>query len=246
MAQNQNNDEVHFRELRRRILTWAGLFIIVFLVALYYSKNILNLLLSYAERQNLNMKFAYIYPQEVFMQYFSISLTVAILTTLPVLIFQAALFLMPAIDDKDKPSAILWFIVSVILFYMGMAFAVFIMIPFVLEYFDGLNSDTVIQGMISIEKYISLIKMLVYSFGLSFEIPTITAIFTKLRILTPEIMKRIRPVMIVVIFTIAAFITPPDVLSQFMIAVPMCILYQISIGICNRIIKKREKDKENG
>lgn len=244
MAQKESSDEAHFKELRKRVFTWAGSFIIVFLMACYYSKDILNLLLSYGERQNLSMQFAYLYPQEIFMQYLSISLSVAFLTTLPILILQIALFLMPAIDKKDQIGAVFWFIASVLLFYGGMAFAIFIMIPFVLTYFDGLNTDTVIKGMISVEKYISLLKMLIYSFGLAFEIPTITAVFTQLRILTPEIMKKIRPVMIVVIFTIAAFITPPDVLSQFMIAIPMVILYQISIAICSKMIARRNNRME--
>ena len=91
MAPKESSEEVHFRELRRRIFTWFGTFVIAFLVACYHSKDILNLLLSYGEKQELSMQFAYLYPQEIFMQYLSISVSAAFLTTLPILTLQIAL-----------------------------------------------------------------------------------------------------------------------------------------------------------
>lgn len=232
----------HVREMRNRLLVCIVIFLAVFGVSMYKANNLLSLFLSLANGTDIKRQFAFLYPQEVFIQYLSISALVGVIVTIPVILYEVGMFVAPAVDNK---LPFFLFIISAgILFYIGMAFCIFVMLPFVMNYFSTINAQVSATGMISIEKYMSLIKTMILSFGFVFEIPVIVTVLGKVGILTPERMLKFRNPYIVLSFLVSAIITPPDVTSQIIVAVPMVILYQISYVICKKCINGKTVECE--
>ena len=232
----------HVREMRNRLLVCIVIFLAVFGVSMYKANNLLSLFLSLANGTDIKRQFAFLYPQEVFIQYLSISALVGVIVTIPVILYEVGMFVAPAVDNK---LPFFLFIISAgILFYIGMAFCIFVMLPFVMNYFSTINEQVSATGMISIEKYMSLIKTMILSFGFVFEIPVIVTVLSKVGILTPERMLKFRNPYIVLSFLVSAIITPPDVTSQIIVAVPMVILYQISYVICKKCINGKTVECE--
>lgn len=232
----------HVREMRNRLLVCIVIFLAVFGVSMYKANNLLSLFLSLANGTDIKRQFAFLYPQEVFIQYLSISALVGVIVTIPVILYEVGMFVAPAVDNK---LPFFLFIISAgILFYIGMAFCIFVMLPFVMNYFSTINAQVSAIGMISIEKYMSLIKTMILSFGFVFEIPVIVTVLSKVGILTPERMLKFRKPYIVLSFLVSAIITPPDVTSQIIVAVPMVILYQISYVICKKCINGKTVECE--
>lgn len=232
----------HVREMRNRLLVCIVIFLAVFGVSMYKANNLLSLFLSLTNGTDIKRQFAFLYPQEVFIQYLSISALVGVIVTIPVILYEVGMFVAPAVDNK---LPFFLFIISAgILFYIGMAFCIFVMLPFVMNYFSTINAQVSATGMISIEKYMSLIKTMILSFGFVFEIPVIVTVLSKVGILTPERMLKFRNPYIVLSFLVSAIITPPDVTSQIIVAVPMVILYQISYVICKKCINGKTVECE--
>ncbi len=124
------------------------------------------------------------------------------------------------------------------MFAIGALFANFIVIPFTLQFFLSLNTIG-ISGLYSIKEYISYIVTMLFSFGLVFEIPVVVAVLSSLGMMKPQWMKSARRFVVVACVLVGAIITPPDITSQIMVAIPMYILYEISIWICTFIYNQR-------
>lgn len=131
-----------------------------------------------------------------------------------------------------------------ILFYIGMTFAFKIVIPFIINYFYGVNDAVEVQGAVSVEKFISLIKGMLLGFGVVFEIPIISYLLGSIGIASSEKMRKYRKVVIVLAFIIGAFMTPPDVISQCMVALPTILLYEVSILLVKHIERKEAAKEE--
>ena len=231
--------EKHIKELRNRLLLCIIFFIVSFVVCFHFSRQILSNVLLIGKNISPGYQLAYLYPQELFLQYLTVSAVCAIAITFPVVLLEIVIYVFPALKLKEKISASVYLIAGISLFGLGLYFGLKVMIPFILKYFSDLNQSSGLQSSISVEKYVSLIQELLISFAGVFEIPIISVILTKIGILTPERMKVIRPVVIIVIFIIAAIITPPDVVSQCMIGIPMTLLYELSIVLSKIIVKRR-------
>lgn len=225
----------HIREMRNRLLVCIIFFVIAFVLFMYKANDVLSLFLSLANGTDIRKQFAFLYPQEIFIQYLSISFLLAVVVSIPVILYEIGMFIVPAVEHKV--TFFLFLVLAGILFYIGMVFCIFIMLPFVMTYFAEINSHVQATGMISIEKYMSLIKTMILAFGVVFEIPVVTIIFSKIGIFTPKRMVKFRSPFIVIAFIIGAMITPPDITSQIIVAVPMVILYQISYIICKQMYK---------
>ncbi len=225
----------HIREMRNRLLVCIVFFVIAFALFMYKANDVLSLFLSLANGTDIRKQFAFLYPQEIFIQYLSISFLLAVVVSIPVILYEIGMFIVPAVEHKV--TFFLFLVLAGILFYIGMVFCILIMLPFVMTYFAEINSHVQATGMISIEKYMSLIKTMILAFGIVFEIPVVTIIFSKIGIFTPERMVKFRSPFIVIAFIIGAMITPPDITSQIIVAVPMVILYQISYIICKQMYK---------
>lgn len=220
----------HLREMRNRILVCLVLLIAAILVSLGYAERLVEFLLSIG--RTYGYRFVYIAPQELLLQYFSVSLIAGVCVTLPVFFYQAWAFLRPGLKKSENLFFIFAMIFGLICFCIGVCFAYKIMLPFMLEFLISLSSGSSVSATVSVQSYISFLMTVFMVFGFIFELPMVSVLLTQMGFLKVEWMKKGRKIVIVGIFFIAAVITPPDVVSQVMVAVPMLVLYELSIVLC--------------
>ena len=183
----------------------------------------------------------YIGPTEGFVAKLLIAFFFGVIIALPFLIIQIWLFIAPGLKKKERRLIILYLPILLLLFFIGIAFAYFILIPIGLYFLLNISND--LTPMITISKYISLVLSLILLFGLIFELPLVILFLTKLGIVTPVFLSKKRKYAIFFIFIIAAFLTPPDIFTQFIMAIPLIVLYEISILVSKLVRRKPGKDK---
>lgn len=236
----------HLRELRNRAVICVLCLVVAFLVCLAYAPDIVEFLTDIGKDYGYN--YIYVSPQELLMQQFSISMVAAVCVAFPVLLYQIWAFIRPGLKKKENFLFVLAAAFGLVCFVVGVYFCYKIMLPFMLEFLIGISSGTDIQASITVENYIGFLLTLFVIFGVIFEMPVLSVMLTQLGIIKVEWMKKARRVFIVVIFFIAAVVTPPDIVSQIMTAIPMIFLYEFSIVICsilNKFKKKKQDEDED-
>lgn len=244
MRKKKNPNEMslseHVKELKNRLIVIIIVFLIVFIASYIESNHILKFFMTLGEE--IGYEFIYLSPQEVIIQQFRLAGVTALICDLPVIVYQIIVFISPAIDNKKSfLSLLLVCIIAIILFLLGAIFAYKILLPFVYKFLYDIGTATNILAQISIKEYITLFITIETCMGIITELPLICIVLTKIGVLTTKTMITIRPYVIVIMLILSAIITPPDVVSQLMIAIPMICLYQLSIFIC-KVIKG---DKQN-
>lgn len=231
----------HLRELRNRILICIIFLLAAVIVGTIYSPNLVELLLKMGEVYDYH--FVYLSPQELLLQYFSIALLSGFCVTLPVIFYQIWAFARPGLKKNENLFFLLAMIFGLLCFCLGVFFAYQIVLPFMLQFLTALNNESKINSAVSVQNYISFLMTIFVIFGMVFELPVISILLNRMGLLKIAWMKQGRKIVIVLIFFIAAVITPPDVISQIMVAIPMLILYEISIILCS-LFGRHEKKKE--
>ncbi len=167
-------------------------------------------------------------------------ITAGFIIGFPYILWEIWKFISPALYQKEKKSAF-WFILSAsILFFLGVLFGYFLILPLSVNFFGGFNVSKVIQNQFNIDNYIGMVKTSVISCGVMFELPVFIYFLTKFGLVTPIILRKYRRYAIVIILIISAILTPPDILSQVIVAIPMLFLYEISILIAVLVTKKEK------
>lgn len=156
---------------------------------------------------------------------------IAVIMTSPVILYQVWSFVSPGLYDKERKVTLSYIPVSVLLFLGGLAFSYFILFPYVVSFMMRLSGDLDIQQVIGINEYFQFLFQITIPFGLLFQLPVVMLFLTRLGIITPMMMAKARKAAYFVLLVIAAFITPPDIVSHMMVTLPLLILYEISIGI---------------
>jgi len=154
----------------------------------------------------------------------------AFLIALPYVLYQVWAFIAPGLYQHEKRLAMPLVISSTFLFFVGMAFAYFLVFPMVFGFITGYAPEGV-AVMTDINKYLSFVLGMFLAFGVAFETPIAVILLVKMGVVSVQKLKEFRPYMIVGAFVVAAVVTPPDVVSQFMLAVPLCILYELGIWL---------------
>ena len=232
----------HLKELRNRLIICAAVFVVGVIGFLAISDKLIDLLTAMA--MNANYTFVFLAPQEKLMQYFRVSLIAAVIVTIPVALYQVYAFAKPGLKRSESFFFKLVLLLGLMLFCVGILFAYKVTLPFMLNFLVTLEGTDYITASISIESYINLCLTMFIIFGCVFEMPLVTIILAKMGIANPEIMKKGRGVAIVLIFLVAAIITPPDIVSQCFVAVPMCLLYFISIFLSGIFYKPKTDDDD--
>ncbi len=232
----------HLKELRNRLSICAAVFVVGVIGFLAISDKLIDLLTAMA--MNANYTFVFLAPQEKLMQYFRVSLIAAVIVTIPVALYQVYAFAKPGLKRSESFFFRLVLLFGLALFCVGVLFAYKVTLPFMLNFLVTLEGTDYITASISIESYINLCLTMFIIFGCVFEMPLVTIILAKMGIANPEIMKKGRGVAIVLIFLVAAIITPPDIVSQCFVAVPMCLLYFISIFLSGIFYKPKTDDDD--
>ena len=224
----------HLKELRNRLIICAVVFVVGVVVSLAYADRLIDLLTAMGRDY---YEFVSIAPQEKLMQYFRVSILAGVVVTVPVAFYHIYAF--------ARPGLKLVMLLGLILFCVGVLFAYKLMMPFMLRFLStGIEGAEYIQTTTSIESYVNLCLTMFIIFGCVFEMPLITIILSKMGIINPQLLKQVRGVAIVIIFFIAAVVTPPDIVSQCMVAGPMVLLYFISIFLSGIFYKPKEDDDD--
>ena len=233
----------HVKELRNRLIVCA----VVLFASCAYFLTISSKLVTMLTDMGTRYGYVYVYlsPQEKLIQYFRLSVVAAIIITIPVALYQIWAFAKPGLKKNESFFFGLVMLFGLALFCVGVLFAYFIVLPFMLNFLITLSGTDFITASISIENYLNFVIMIFTIFGCVFEMPLVTVILAKMGIASPEIMKKGRGIAIVLIFFIAAIITPPDIVSQIMVALPMILLYQISIFLARVFYRKKTDADED-
>lgn len=239
MAKRKNPEKVlslieHLEELRRRLII-CGL--AVFLAAM----------VSYLYVDRIRLLFArpagnlvYLGLTEAFMTNMKLAFTAGFFLALPVIFYQLWCFILPGLHRHERLTVFFISVFSLFFFALGVTFGFLIILPFSVRFFLGFAGDQ-LQPMLSFSSYISYSMGLLMGFGLVFEMPIAVLIFAKLGIVSAEFLSKNRMYATIIIFTLAAIFTPPDVLSQILMGLPMMLLYELSIFLA-RFVKRREND----
>lgn len=162
--------------------------------------------------------------------------------TFPYILFLLWGFISPALYEKERKHAGGFIVVASILFFLGVLFGYFIVVPMSVNFFATFKVSNAVKNEFNIESYIGMIKTSVLASGLFFELPIIIYFLTKLGLVTPQFLRKYRKWGIVIILIVAAIVTPPDVVSQIIVSVPMLLIYEASIFLSAYVVKRKLKE----
>jgi len=233
----------HLVELRSRLLK-AGLAVLVVLIALLpFSRKLYSLLstpLTSVLPEGSSM--IAIDVASPFLVPFKLSLLLALILSMPLVLYQMWAFVAPALYLKEKRLARPLLYSAVVLFYMGCAFAYFVVFPLVFGFFTRVAPEGV-TVMTDISKYLDFVTTLFLAFGITFEVPIATIILVATGMITVEKLSKMRGYVLVGAFALGMLLTPPDVISQTLLAVPMWLLFEIGLLMSRILLPDRVKDE---
>lgn len=233
----------HLIELRSRLMR-AVIFFLVVLFALMPISNTLYEWLSQPLMQQMAEVGAQMIATEVaspFLAPFKLTCFVAIMVSAPYIFYQLWAFVAPGLYRHEKQLAVPLMISSTVLFYCGIAFAYFAVFPVIFGFFTT-AAPVGVTVMTDISKYLDFVIVMFCAFGAAFEVPVATYLVVKMGIITREALVEMRPYIIVAAFVIAAILTPPDVVSQTLMAVPICLLYELGLLFCKYFISDKSDE----
>ena len=232
----------HLVELRDRLLRSVACILLVFLALFYFSNDIYTFVSE--PLQALLPENTTMIATEVaspFFAPFKLTMVVAILLAMPFLLYQVWGFIAPGLYKKERLLVVPIFLSSVVLFYAGMAFAYYVVFPLVFGFFTSVGPEGVAM-MTDINSYLDFVLKLFFFFGLAFEIPIATLVLILTGITTPQKLAEKRPYVILGCFVIGMLMTPPDVISQAMLAIPMWILFEAGV-LLGKLLKRSSRSE---
>ena len=225
----------HLVELRDRLLRIIGAVLIVFLCLAYWASDIYSLLarpLLAALPSGGSMIATDVVG--VFLVPVKVTLLVAFLIALPYVLYQVWAFVAPGLYLHEKRLALPLVVTSSLLFFVGMAFAYFVVFPSIFRFMAAIAPQGV-AWMTDIEKYFSFVLTMFLAFGATFETPVAVVLLVRMGLMTVEKLKQARAYVIVGAFVVGAVFTPPDVISQLLLALPLCLLYEVGIWVAHLV-----------
>lgn len=226
----------HLSELKKVLITIVMTFLVVMLVGYYFAARFVKVCLDLAD----GYTFVQTGPAELLGQYVKMAVILGFVAATPVAIWQIYRFASPGLKENESRVFLSVMISGVMFFLIGAAFCVWIVLPFMLQFFLTLNTIDV-QGMYSVKEYMSYLYGVIVAFGIIFEIPVIASLLALLGVLKSDIMVSGRKLVVVLCFVIGAAITPTDVVSQLLVAIPMWLLYELSIVLVRIIAGARAR-----
>ena len=228
----------HLLELRSRLLKGVLAVLAVFLALMPFANRIFALLADpLLSKLPAGGQLVAIEVASPFFTPIKLAFFCAVMLAMPVLIYQAWAFVAPGLYQSEKRLARPLLVAAMLLFYLGCAFAFFLVLPTVFGFLTAMTPEGVAM-MTDIDRYLDFVLVVFLAFGLSFELPVAVVVLVLLGVVTPAQLREARGYVVVGVFILAAIITPPDVVSQLMLAIPMCLLYEI--GILAGIMLKRQ------
>ena len=227
----------HLVELRDRLLKAILAVGVLFLCLFAFSNDIYNWLARPLLKYLPDGQMIAIDVAAPFFIPFKLTLMLCVFLAIPWILYQAWAFVAPGLYTHEKKLVFPMMVSSTLLFYLGVAFAYFVVFPLVFGFFVGVAPEGV-EVNTDIGRYLDFVITLFFAFGIAFEVPVATVLVVAVGITTPEQLRQIRPYVIVAAFIIGMFLTPPDIISQTLLALPMWLLYEIGI-VFSSIYKRR-------
>lgn len=233
--QNEMNVIEHLSELRKRLIITAVFFILFFIVGFVFAKDIYHFF-----KNDIDFPLHITGIADTLRIYIKIASIVAIAGTIPVLSIQLWLFVRPGLTSRERKATLRYIPAVVLLFIIGLVFGYLIFIKFIMPFLMGLN-DEMFTEIFTVEKYFNFMFRIVLPFAFIFEIPIVTMFLTSLGLLTPDLLKKVRKYAYFVLLILGGIITPPDIFLQLIVAIPLFLLYEISIYSSQIAFKRRER-----
>ena len=255
MKTNNNQNESlgsfvgHLTELRSRLIKSFIFLIIIFLICYFFSEEIYRFLVHpYANAvlsNELDRRLIFTALHEAFLTYLKVAFFAAIFISSPIFLTQIWKFVAPGLYKNEKQALLPFLVATPTLFILGGCLVYYLIMPLAIEFF--LSFETVaesgtipIQLEAKVNEYLSLIMRLIFAFGISFQLPVILSLLARIGIIDSEYLKLRRKYVVVIIFAIAAILTPPDPITQIGLALPLLLLYELSIFTVKFIEKKQD------
>ena len=240
----------HITELRKRLLRSFVYIILIFIICFYFADELFSFLaaplVNLMDTKN-GQGFIYTALQEAFFTELKIAFFFSLFFAFPLIAIQIWKFIAPGLYNNEKKAFLPFLIATPVLFFAGGSMVYYLISPvarkFFLSYQNMNTSGVPIRLEAKMGEYLSLMMRFIFAFGLAFQLPVVLGLLAKANIVTYLSLKKFRKYAIVIAFLSAAFLTPPDPFSQISLALPIIILYEISIFIAKLIQKKRKDDK---
>jgi len=241
----------HITELRTRLIH-SFIFLFVFFIFCYFFAEYLYgfLVEPYSQavkNDSIGRRLIFTALQETFLTYLKVAFFASFFVTSPFILIQIWKFIAPGLYDHEKIAIMPYLVITPILFFLGGALVYYLIMPLAIKFFlsfesTGLATNLPIQLEAKVSEYLSLVMKLIFAFGLSFQLPVVLSLLARVGVVDSEFLKTRRKYVVVIIFTTAAILTPPDPITQIGLAIPLLILYELSIFSVRLIEKKSKKD----
>jgi len=229
----------HLAELRRRLIVCIAALIVAFAAAYIFSKQILRVLVTPIEEAlTSDGGLSILKVQEAFLTHIKVALVAAIILSFPVIIHQVWGFVIPALKKKEAKAGLTLVFFSTLLFAAGILFAYFTILPYAFTFFLK-SAQGIASPNISLAFYVGFCARVMLAFGIVFQMPLVIVFLVRSGIVSLDQVKKARKYAIVIIFVAAALLTPPDVLTQILMAIPLLALYELSI-LAAYLLRKRD------
>ena len=251
---DSNSFTSHFIELRSRLLNSLIFIFVVFIISYFFAEQIYNFLVEpYADavrEDSVSRRLIFTALHETFITYIKVAFFSAIFLGSPVLLIQIYKFIAPGLYKNEKKAILPYLISTPILFLLGGLLVYYLVMPLAIKFFLsfeslGSNNNLPIQLEAKVNEYLSLIMRLIFAFGISFQLPILLNLLARVGVVNSDYLKTRRRYVIVIIFAIAAILTPPDPITQVGLAIPLLLLYELSIFTVKYTEKKNDKDLKN-
>ena len=243
----------HLAELRQRLIHSFIFLIIFFVICYFFSEYIYGFLVDpFAQAvkdDNSNRRLIFTALQETFLTYLKVSCFTAFFVTCPYILMQIWKFVAPGLYKHEKKAIMPYLILTPILFFLGGMLVYYLIMPLAIKFFlsfesTGASTNLPIQLEAKVNEYLSLVMKLIFAFGISFQLPVVLSLLARIGVVDSDFLRTRRKYVVVIIFAAAAILTPPDPITQIGLAIPLLILYELSIFSVNLIEKKKLEQEE--
>ena len=238
----------HLIELRSRLIKALLAFLVMFVVCFFFAKNIYNILvLPYQHAAGPEAKLIYTAPQEFFFTQIKVAMFAAAFLSTPVIFSQIYAFVAPGLYKNERDAFKPYLYATPVFFLAGALLVFFVVMPNLLHFFIGMQQanepgKAQIELLPRVSEYLGLVMTLIFAFGIVFQLPVVLTLLGRVGIIDSAFLKNNRRYAIVIVFVVAAVLTPPDVFSQLALAIPGMLLYEASIISVGMIEKKRAQE----
>ena len=243
----------HLAELRQRLIHSFIFLIIFFVICYFFSEYIYGFLVDpFAQAvkdDNSNRRLIFTALQETFLTYLKVSFFTAFFVTCPYILMQIWKFVAPGLYKHEKKAIMPYLILTPILFFLGGMLVYYLIMPLAIKFFlsfesTGASTNLPIQLEAKVNEYLSLVMKLIFALGISFQLPVVLSLLARIGVVDSDFLRTRRKYVVVIIFAAAAILTPPDPITQIGLAIPLLILYELSIFSVNLIEKKKLEQEE--